>query len=146
MMKGQKGITLVALVITIIVMLILAGVTISIVVNGGLFDNAATATTETREKAIDEQIQLCSGSVQTLYYVGKTETPVKSYTNAELATEFVKLFTAAKVDATATVGGSGNEHIVTVKNTTTNQTRTVSFSINTTGQPIVDLTDWTPVT
>ena len=37
-MKGQKGITLVALVITVVVMLILAGVAIAAVVDGeGLF-------------------------------------------------------------------------------------------------------------
>lgn len=46
-MKGQKGITLVALVITVIVMLILAGVAISVLTSdGGLFNktrNAANA-------------------------------------------------------------------------------------------------------
>lgn len=43
MMKGQKGITLVALVITIIVMLILVAVTVSVALNGGLFDTAKEA-------------------------------------------------------------------------------------------------------
>lgn len=42
-MKGQKGITLVALVITIIVMLILVGVTISLAAKGGLFTTAKDA-------------------------------------------------------------------------------------------------------
>ncbi len=40
MFNSQKGITLVALVITIIVLLILAGVTISLVLNNGLIDRA----------------------------------------------------------------------------------------------------------
>ena len=35
MLKGQKGITLVALVITIIVLIILAGISISLVLNNG---------------------------------------------------------------------------------------------------------------
>ena len=48
MMKGQKGITLVALIITIIVMLILVAVTISVALNGGLFDNARAARKETK--------------------------------------------------------------------------------------------------
>ena len=38
--KTQKGITLIALVITIIVMLILVGVTRSMAINGGLFGYA----------------------------------------------------------------------------------------------------------
>lgn len=43
-MKGQKGITLVALVITVVVMLILAGVAIAAVVDGdGLFSKTRNA-------------------------------------------------------------------------------------------------------
>ncbi len=46
MLKQQKGITLVALVITIIVLLILAGVTISLTLKeGGIFGRAQTAAT-----------------------------------------------------------------------------------------------------
>ena len=40
-MKGQKGITLVALVITIIVMLILVGVSVTVALKGGLFKTAS---------------------------------------------------------------------------------------------------------
>ena len=43
MMKGQKGITLVALVITIIVMLILVAVTITVALDSGLFTTAKDA-------------------------------------------------------------------------------------------------------
>ncbi len=42
-MKKQSGITLIALIITIIVMLILVGVTVNIALNGGLFDTAKQA-------------------------------------------------------------------------------------------------------
>ena len=45
--KNQKGITLIALVITIIVMLILVSVTITMAVNGGLFGYAKNAAVET---------------------------------------------------------------------------------------------------
>lgn len=54
-MKSQKGITLIALVITIIVMLILVGVTITMAVNGGLFDYARRAATETNDAKSAEQ-------------------------------------------------------------------------------------------
>ena len=46
-MKNQKGITLVALVATIVVLLILAAVSINIAFNGGLFDQAKSATQKT---------------------------------------------------------------------------------------------------
>lgn len=59
-MKSQKGITLIALVITIIVMLILVGVTIAMAVNGGLFEKASDAAGKTNN-AIDAEQQLASG-------------------------------------------------------------------------------------
>ena len=40
----NKGITLVGLIVTIVIMLILAGVTISLAINGGLFERGAEAT------------------------------------------------------------------------------------------------------
>ena len=54
----QNGITLIALIITIIVMLILVGVTINVALNGGLFDKAKTATFETEMAQIQEQITI----------------------------------------------------------------------------------------
>lgn len=53
-MRAERGITLVALVITIIVLLILATVTISIVINGGIITRAKNATTVYNEKATAE--------------------------------------------------------------------------------------------
>ena len=61
-MKGQKGITLVALVITIIVMLILVGVSITFAINGGLFDKARTGAHDTNEAAQAER-NLSDGKV-----------------------------------------------------------------------------------
>lgn len=55
-MKNQKGITLVALVITIIVMLILVGVTVNVALTGGLFDTAKKAKTQTIEEQEREQL------------------------------------------------------------------------------------------
>ena len=46
MFKGNKGITLVALIITIIVLLILAGVSITFALQGGILDNAKKAVNE----------------------------------------------------------------------------------------------------
>ncbi len=62
MMKEQKGITLVALVITIIVMLILVGVSITVALNGGLFTNAKDAANNTAE-ARNAELNLSNGKV-----------------------------------------------------------------------------------
>lgn len=57
-MKAQKGITLVALVITIIVLLILAMVSISIVNQQGLFDRANNAAATHNKAAADEKANI----------------------------------------------------------------------------------------
>ena len=54
-MKENKGITLIALVITIIVMLILVAVTITMAINGGLFGYAQNAAGGTKNAYISEQ-------------------------------------------------------------------------------------------
>ena len=61
--KTNNGITLIALVITIIVMLILVAVTISMAVNGGLFTKAADAGQKTNEAVIAEQ-ELGTGRIK----------------------------------------------------------------------------------
>ena len=62
-LNKQKGITLIALVITIIVMLILVAVTISMAINGGLFEKAGKATGDTKN-AMDAEQQLADGRIQ----------------------------------------------------------------------------------
>ena len=60
----QKGITLIALIITIIVMLILVGVTINVALNGGLFDKAKTASEQTqRETDKEHLLSLITGTL-----------------------------------------------------------------------------------
>lgn len=62
MMKEQKGITLVALVITIIVMLILVGVSVTVALKGGLFDTAKQARDNTNT-AKEQELNLSNGQV-----------------------------------------------------------------------------------
>ena len=100
-MKGQKGITLVALVITIIVMLILAGVTISIAVNGGLFTQANNAATGTNNAAGDDAITSATASVLGEWYDVKATT-VKTIPGA--VTAFVNEFTGNTSVSAAPVG------------------------------------------
>ena len=55
-MRNQKGITLIALIITIIVMLILVAVTVSVALTGGIFNNAREAKTGTQRQAEKEEL------------------------------------------------------------------------------------------
>lgn len=54
-MRKEKGITLIALVITIIIMLILIAVTIRLAIDGGLFNYAKTAKEGTASEALKDQ-------------------------------------------------------------------------------------------
>ncbi len=62
---NNKGITLVALVITIIVLLILAGISIQAITNTGLFENAKKAKEKSIEGQLKEEISLAIQSIQT---------------------------------------------------------------------------------
>ena len=59
-MKKQKGITLIALIITIIVMLILVGVSVTVTLNGGLFNTAKKAESETQISQEKEQLLMAA--------------------------------------------------------------------------------------
>ena len=61
----SKGITLVALVITIIILLILAGISIQSITNTGLFANAKRAKDESMKGQLQEEISLAIQSIQT---------------------------------------------------------------------------------
>ena len=61
--KKQKGITLIALIITIIVMLILVGVTVTVALNGGLFTTAKEAAKGT-ETERNKEIALSGEEVE----------------------------------------------------------------------------------
>ena len=57
-MKKEKGITLIALIITIILLLILVGVSINLVIKGNLFGSAEKAVSGTNDKTAQEQTRV----------------------------------------------------------------------------------------
>lgn len=70
-MKNQKGITLVALVITIVVLLILAGVTISMVMgDNGILSNSQKAKQESAKGAAKDALTTALADIQMEYYAG----------------------------------------------------------------------------
>ena len=70
--KNSKGITLIALVITIIVLLILAGVSLNLVMgNQGILQQATKAVAKNDEAKIKEEVELAMAELQTQYYKEK---------------------------------------------------------------------------
>ena len=80
-MKKQRGITLIALVITIIVLLILAGVSISLVVGeNGILNQATIAVEENRKAAAREEVAMAWASVDAEYWNESTKNTSKTKT------------------------------------------------------------------
>ena len=71
-LKNQKGITLVALVVTIIVLLILAGVSLSLVAgSNGIMSRATSALEKYNMAAIGEEVELAMTKLQMDYLAEK---------------------------------------------------------------------------
>lgn len=79
-MKNQKGITLVALVITIVVLLILAGVTISMVMGpNGVLTNSQIAKERSAKGTASDALSTALSSISTNYYANSINgTPIGS--------------------------------------------------------------------
>ena len=74
-MRNQKGITLVALVITIIVLLILAGVTIAALSGpNGILSNSVKSNEETAKSQAKEAVSMAVSELLSNYYVTQTTT------------------------------------------------------------------------
>lgn len=75
--KGEKGITLIALIVTIVVLLILAGVSIAMLTgNNGILTQAQEAKKETESASLEEKIKLLATETTINEYVG--ENPSKT--------------------------------------------------------------------
>ena len=107
MFKKQKGITLIALVITIIVLLILAGISISLVVGkNGILEQAQNAVSSHKAGTAKEEVGFAWSSCQTEYMkeIASNQSVDKS-----------SFFTAEKLNAN--LGGKGTASNVTYSET-----------------------------
>ena len=97
--KKNNGITLVALVITIIILLILSTISIQALTNTGLFKNANRAKLETQRSQIKEWLSLNLMEVQTTNY-DKTDSEILEIARgkAEKSEELKKLGKRVNVD------------------------------------------------
>ncbi len=105
MMKEQKGITLIALVITIIVLLILAGVSIAMLTgSNGVLTKATTAKDNTAVAEIREQVTLAMNEIL-MNANDPTDTTTPTSSNKTLTVDNIANVINANVgDGTATKG------------------------------------------
>ena len=85
--RKEKGITLVALVVTIIVLIILAGVTLNIVLDQNGIINKAQQATEDYDTAQREEQELLGVVEDYIEYAGKTAPIPEGYTASQITTE-----------------------------------------------------------
>ena len=80
-LKNTKGITLIVLVITIIILLILSGITIQSITHTGILKNAKQAQLENKRVQIIEYLKLKLLSEQTSNPLGSAEEIIKETRN-----------------------------------------------------------------
>lgn len=120
-MRNERGITLIALVITIVVLLILAGVTITYALgNNGLFTNAQKAELNTELGNIRDYAGVAKLDVATTYYSNKAALEATDGLKTVIANNFPGYGTDAITvldGATYTNGTLVGEIEVTLKST-----------------------------
>ena len=134
-MKKNKGITLVALVVTIIVLIILAGITLNIVLDqDGIINKTQQAAGE-YENAQKEEQELLGQVEDYIEHAGKTVTIPDGYTKSQITTEddvaeglvIYEIPEGATVNWTDEVDENGNnQSTITIEETTTNLQETVN--------------------
>ena len=101
MLKNNKGITLIALVITIIVLLILAGVSIAMLTGqNGILTQAKNADNETSLADVEEKVQLAVSAA----YAAKLEANPTDTSNLTTHEVFTQYNSDNDPDATAETG------------------------------------------
>ena len=138
-MKRQKGITLIALIITIIVLLILVGVTITMLTGeNGILNQATKSTIETYHGTVKEQIILGADEYFTAKNVdGYKEDVIKYLLNEKSYTEEVDDYYRVKVEKVASTiktgkgktKAEGDIYVIEKENTTTAQNTKIASTV-----------------
>lgn len=110
-MRNQKGITLIALVITIIVLLILAGVSIAMLTGqNGILTRATDAKNDTARAEVVERINMELNGIYTDALAGR-----KTFDEAYISQINTNLNGKAEVEETDTVTGDTTTSKITIK-------------------------------
>jgi len=148
--RKQNGITLIALVITIIVLLILAGVAISMLSGeNGILKQAADAKVETEEKSTLEQLKLAAMAATT----NTKHTVDETTLNNELASSFGAKGTGYGIEKTGTTGylvtvpaTDGMQYKITTKGTVRERSIVEDITATNYGDYIIGYKDLTNIT
>ncbi len=118
MLKTQKGITLIALVVTIVVLLILAGVTISLLLDeNGIIAKSKDARTETRVSQIEDEV----GMWKQHNFINKESNQAQESADTMLASLISrKLLTEDEIDR--------NQELITIKKKDGTIIKEISYS------------------
>ena len=130
-MDSSKGITLIALVITIIVLLILAGVTISMVVgDNGILTNAKNAGDKTALAEAKDTVRMAVADATTQYYADVNGTGVNTDIGSTLNAYVAYYLDATRINITAKgITYSFADSTVTLTQGETSVTATLSNGI-----------------
>lgn len=124
-MRNERGITLVALVVTIVVLLILAGVTITYALsNNGLFTKAQETAMVSEQATIRDAVSSAQAECMMEYYDASktTKTPAKDLiakyvpSGWTVSATTAPTITGGVIEATVTVATSGYTHTVKIEN------------------------------
>ena len=112
-LKKQKGITLIALVITIIILLILAGITIAALTQNGLLKKAKDAKENSKIAECEEFLKLKINETQIKYSGSATLQDFVNYLNDDKEHEYVVfLQETASVNGVIDIGNSKEIYVV----------------------------------
>lgn len=103
--RQNSGITLIALVVTIIVLLLLAGISINMITdNSGLFNKAQVASDKTKENQATEMMNLKITNIQISNYAEKQEMPTLQELADKLCEDDEMQYVVTQSKKIATVG------------------------------------------
>ena len=118
-LKEEKAITLVALIITIIILLILATVSINLIMNGGIISKAQNTVSDYKLAEENEQIQLGYSDYQLALSMGQQE---------NLTVEGATVTGNEQQGWAISFSGSGNEYILDKDGKTTKIDKKSTFT------------------
>ena len=109
--KKQRGITLIALVVTIVILLILSGISLNIVLsNNGIITKAQEAKTLNSHSTVLESLQIENSSYETEYELGDTEVDFETYLKNKGIIDGNSNVNIAKLVGKKTSAGNGKNH------------------------------------
>ena len=109
--KKQRGITLIALVVTIVIVLILAGISLNMVIdNNGIITKMQEAKTLNSHSTVLESLQIENSSYESEYELGDTEVDFATYLKNKGIIDRNSNVNTAKLVGKKTSAGNGENH------------------------------------